>query len=186
VERRSAQTVLYELTDSLLRLMAPVLSFTASEAWAFLPPMTGRESEVALAAFPDPKPEWERAELDRKWERLLQVRGEITKVLEQARQEKIIGHPLEAEVVFAAESELKDFLLANLENLKTAAIVSELKMVDTPPAGGVAAEELPGLTVLVRPAPGGKCERCWTRAVSVGENIEHPQLCDRCVGVVEP
>jgi isoleucyl-tRNA synthetase len=184
VARRSAQTVLHEMADTLLRLMAPVLSFTAAEAWDFLPEPAGRESDVALASFPAAHPEWRRPELDAKWGRLLKVRGEITKVLEKARQEKIIGHPLEAEVIFSATADLKDFLAANLENLKTAAIVSELTMVEAPPAGGVAAEELPGLTVLVRAAPGGKCERCWTRAASVGADREHPQLCGRCVAVV--
>ncbi len=184
VERRSAQTVLYEMADSLLRLMAPVLSFTAAEAWDFLPPLAERESAAPLAAFPAAHPEWQQPDLDNKWSRLLKVRGEITRVLEQARQEKIIGHPLEAEVIFSAGDDLKEFLAANLDNLKTAAIVSELTMVDTPPSGGVAAEEIPGLVVLVRAAPGMKCERCWTRAVSVGDSPEHPQLCDRCVDVV--
>jgi isoleucyl-tRNA synthetase len=183
--RRSAQTVLYEMADSLLRLMAPVLSFTAAEAWDFLPASPGRESDVALAAFPAAHPEWQQTELDNKWGRLLKVRGEITKVLEQARQEKTIGHPLEAEVVFSAGDDLREFLAANLDNLKTAAIVSELTMVAAPPAGGVPAEELPGLVVLVRAAPGKKCERCWTRATTVGDSADHPQLCGRCVEVVQ-
>ena len=139
---------------------------------------------LVLAAFPAAHPEWSHPVLDRKWEKLLKVRGEFTRVLEQARQEKIIGHPLEAEVVFTADGELREFLAANLDNLKTAAIVSELTMVETAPEGGLAAEELPGLVVLVRAAPGTKCERCWTRAVTVGESPEHPQLCDRCVEVV--
>lgn len=185
LERRSAQTVLYELADSLLRLMGPVLSFTAAEAWAHLPPLVGREDDAALALYPPHRPEWEREELDRKWERLLKVRSEITKVLEKARQDKIIGHPLEAEVILSVTGELNDFLAANLVQLKTAAIVSELHLVETPPVGGVVGEEITEITVLVRPAPGQKCERCWTRALSVGESAPHPQLCGRCVAVVE-
>ncbi len=185
LDRRSAQTVLYEVADSLLRLMGPILAFTAAEAWAYLPALAGREEDVAFAAFPAEHPEWEQEELDRKWERLLKVRSELTKVLEKARQEKVIGHPLEAEVVFSITGEYRDFLFANLEQLKTAAIVSELSLVETPPPGGLVGEDIPELTVLVRPAPGQKCERCWTRALSVGASAVHPQLCGRCVGVVE-
>jgi len=185
IERRSAQTVLYEMADSLLRLMGPILSFTAAEAWSFLPPMAGREEDAALAAFPAAHPEWEQAELDRKWEQLLKVRSELTKVLEKSRQEKVIGHPLEAEVLFSVSGELREFLAANLEQLKTAAIVSELTLQELAPDGAVVGEEIPELTVLVRPAPGQKCERCWTRALSVGGSAAHPQLCGRCVAVVE-
>jgi len=183
-ERRGAQTVLYELADTMLRLMAPVLTFTAAEAWDHLPPVGDREEDVALAAFPADNEAWIRPELDDKWEKLIRVRGELTKVLELARQDKVIGHPLEAEVEIRVAGELGDFLKANWATLKTISIVSELHRVDEIGANAVISEEIPDLAILVKAAPGGKCERCWTRADSVGDASEHPTLCDRCVQVV--
>ncbi|MDP2105061.1 MAG: class I tRNA ligase family protein, partial [Desulfobulbaceae bacterium] len=104
-ERRAAQTVFYELVDGILRLMAPVLSFTAAEAWEHLP-ASERESDVAMAAFPVARPEWRQPELDKKWERLILVRRELTKALELARAAKVIGHSLEAHVTVAVSGEL--------------------------------------------------------------------------------
>jgi isoleucyl-tRNA synthetase len=183
-DRRGAQTVLYELSDTLLRLMAPVLIFTTAEAWEFLPPHAGREEDVALTSFPSLNEVWVRADLDVKWEKLIQVRGEMTKILELARQNKVIGHPLEAEVEIKVGGELGDFLAANWDILKTIAIVSELHRVDQIGAEAVTSEQIPELAVLVKAARGGKCERCWIRADSVGETGEHPTLCNRCVDVV--
>ncbi len=96
--RRSAQTVLYRIADGLLRLMAPVMSFTAAEAWHFLPVSSDREAEVVLATFPALDDDCLDDVLLAKWDGLLVVRAEITKALELARQDKVIGHPLEAAV----------------------------------------------------------------------------------------
>ncbi|MFO7606456.1 MAG: isoleucine--tRNA ligase [Desulfurivibrionaceae bacterium] len=182
--RRGAQTVLYELADTLVRLMAPVMTFTATEAWDHLPAAANREEDAALAAFPARHEIRVRPELDEKWEKLIGVRGELTKVLELARQNKVIGHPLEAEVDIRIGGPLGDFMAENWETLKTICIVSELHRVDEIGPEAVASEEIPELAVLVRAAPGGKCERCWTRADSVGAAAEHPTLCGRCVQVV--
>ena len=97
----------------------------------------------------------------------------------------MIGHPLEAEVSIKVDGELGDFLADNWDILKTIAIVSELHRVDDLGSEAVVSEVLPELAVLAKPAAGTKCERCWTRAVSVGDSTEHPQLCNRCVGVVD-
>jgi len=183
-ERRGAQTVLYEIADSVLRLMAPVLSFTAAEAWEHLPDDPAREEDVAFAAFPEPCEDWIKDDLDSKWDKLIKIRGELTKVLELARKDKVIGHPLEAEVMMATGGELKGFLADNWTTLKTIAIVSELTRVDELDDSAISSEEVSGLSILVRPAPGQKCERCWTRAKSVGSDSEHPMLCERCVSVV--
>ena len=183
--RRGAQTVLYEVADTLIRLMSPVLSFTAEEAWEYLPVVAGREEYVAMASFAPVNESWRRPDLDEKWDKLIQVRGEMTKVLELARQEKVIGHPLEAEVSIKVDGELGDFLADNWDVLKTIAIVSELHRVDDVGPAAVVSEVLPELAILAKPAAGTKCERCWTRAVSVGGSTEHPQLCNRCVGVVD-
>ncbi len=184
-ERRAAQTVLYEQADTILRLMAPVLSFTAAEAWEHLPAASGREEEVALASFPSFNENWSRADLDEKWEKLIKVRGELTKVLELARQDKVIGHPLEAEVNIKVEGELGDFLAENWEILKTIAIVSELHRVEDAGPEAIVSEDIPELSIGVKPASGDKCERCWTREKSVGESTDHPLICSRCEGVVK-
>jgi len=190
VQRRGAQTVLYDIVDGMLRLMAPVMSFTAAEAWEHLPEDDSRPDQVFLSLFPEENPEALDNELDSKWKRLLGVRAEITKALEMARQNKIIGHPLEAEVCVAVGADLDEFLKDKWETLKVIAIVSELIQVEASSvvADGeseiYASDELPGMQVMVRPAGGGKCERCWLRDQSVGNYADHPELCGRCTAVV--
>jgi len=184
-ERRAAQTALYEIADGLVRLMAPVLSFMAAEAWEHLPAAAEREENVFVALFPPLREERTREqELAGKWDRILKVRSELTRALEIARQDKVIGHSLEAEALMAAEGELGEFLAAHWETLRSVAIVSGLELAHTLPAEGFVSSELPGLAVLVRPARGEKCERCWLRAESVGDNSVHPGLCGRCAEVV--
>jgi isoleucyl-tRNA synthetase len=182
--RKSAQTVLHVIAEGLLLLMAPVLTFTAAEAWEHLPASTSRERSIFLAQLPPVAEACMDEELNARWERLLAVRGEMTKVLELARQDKVIGHSLEAQVTLSATGELASFLKANWATLQTVAIVSDLKLVEAPGVGARPAEEIPGLTIAVQAAPGGKCERCWTRTESVGSHADHPLLCSRCAGVV--
>jgi isoleucyl-tRNA synthetase len=185
VERRAAQTALYEIADSLVRLMAPVLTFMAAEVWEFLPEKQGREGNVFVALFPEAKEHRLGDEgLRLKWDKLLAVRSELTKVLERARQDKVIGHSLEAEVSVCAAGELGTFLQDNWETLKTMTIVSGMVLTEQLPAPGIVSDEFPALSVLVQAARGEKCERCWTRAETVGASSEHPTLCSRCVSVV--
>ena len=117
----------------------------------------------------------------------MSVRSEITRALENGRTEKVIGHPLEAEVLISVEGELADFLSSQWEVLREISIVSKLTRVDRDRLAGLSvsvSEELEGLQVAIQPAPGSKCERCWTRSETVGENREHPQICSRCAAVV--
>ena len=187
-ERKAAQTVLYDMLEGLLCLMAPVMSFTAEEAWEYLPGAgeEGRQERgsVFLQEFPPENPAAVDAELDKKWKRLLEVRSEITKALEGARRDKIIGHPLEARVMVKADGSLGDFLTDKWETLKMIAIVSELAHTDDLPVETFVSEELPDLHVQVLPAAGGKCERCWLRSETVGTVADHPNLCSRCNSVV--
>ncbi len=190
-KRRAVQTVLYQALRSLTLLMAPILSFTAEEIWSYLPDKKDLES-VHLATFPEPPlPEVEPAFLE-KWERLLRVRGEITKALERARKEqKLIGNTLEAQVLLSSkEGDLAAFLKAHQGLLTYLAIVSDLKFVDSlpePQEGEVvfASEEVPELEILVRRAPGQKCERCWQWQESVGTQADLPQVCARCYEVIK-
>ena len=189
--RRGAQTVIYRILDGLLRLMAPVLSFTAAEAWEHLHGLGADapiEESVFFASFPGVDDIVGDRDLDARWERLLTLRGEVTRVLEAARRDKVIGLSLDAEVLFRAEGGTAEFLADNLEMLRELCIVSSMKLVDGQVGGeGVEvmdSETVDNLKIAVRPAPGGKCERCWIISESVGRDDEHPTLCSRCAGVV--
>jgi isoleucyl-tRNA synthetase len=189
--RRAAQTVLYTILDGLIRLMAPILSFTAVEAWEHLhglPQGYPLEQSVFFADFPEEVKNPFDQEAEARWEKLLTVRGEILQALELARREKIIGHPLEAEVLIQATGEMQDFFQDKWELLKELAIVSELGPVEDMSALSdvkpFKPENLDDIIIGVRPAPGTKCERCWIRSPTVGDDSDHPEICDRCVGVV--
>ena len=130
-ERKAAQTVLYDVLSGLLCIMAPVMSFTAAEAWEHLPGAAETEqsgNSIFLQEFPKEIPEAIDPVLDRKWKRLLEVRSEITKALEGARRDKIIGHPLEARVMVKATGSLAEFLADKWETLKMLSIVSLLQI----------------------------------------------------------
>ncbi len=178
--RRSAQTAMYRIVDALTRLMAPVLSFTADEIWENLPGK--REASVHLASFPRFETRLLDAKLEERYERLLAVRSEVTRVLELARNEKRIGASLEATVTLNVPSELLGFLETFGEKeLARLFIVSKVDLsTPIPPAEACAAQEIPGMQVRIIPAPGEKCERCWTYAETVGGSEEHPGICDRC------
>ena len=122
-----------------------------------------------------------------RWDRLLKVRSDITRALETARREKVIGHSLEAEVMLRAEGETGEFITREWKTLKDISIISEMSVFTAAAEGDVVyeSEEFPGFTVAVRPARGEKCERCWIRSEEVGENLDHPQLCARCSRVIK-
>jgi isoleucyl-tRNA synthetase len=188
--RRAAQTVLHEILDGLLRLMTPVLSFTAAEAWESLhglAPDAPLDQGVFFVQFPALHPERRDLELEQRWEKLVTVRSEITRALEGARQEKVIGHPLEAEVLLQVNGEWAEFIGREWQTIQEICIVSELTpcadfaVLDHVP---LVSKEVPGLSVAVRQAPGDKCDRCWIRSTTVGQDQAHPQLCSRCSLVV--
>ena len=188
-ERRAAQTVMYRILDGLLRLMAPVLCFTAAEAWEHLHGLGDKDPldrSVFFASFPEVDDIAVDADFNERWTRLLTLRSAITRVLETARRDKLIGLSLDAEVVLQVNADWQAFLADNLEMVQELCIVSSLRLQA---AGDEAltfagAEGLDGVAIAVGPAPGVKCERCWTFATSVGADTEHPTLCARCAGVV--
>jgi len=186
-KRRAAQTVLYHALSAITRLMAPILSFTAEEIWRYLPGEKEAES-VHLASFPEPLLPEVPQEFKEKWEKLFTLRAEITKALEIARKEaKLIGNSLEAEVVLSAEGDLRDFIAANKDLLTYLTIVSKLSLGEAREGDGIyyASEEIPGLKILVKKAPGQKCERCWKWSETVGVKEDLPTLCARCYEVVK-
>ncbi len=190
-ERRAAQTVIYRILDGLLRLMSPILCFTTAEAWEHLhdlAPEAPLERSIFFADFARVDDIEKNEAFDERWDKLLTLRGAITRVLEGARRDKVIGLSLDAEVVLEVSGEWAGFLADSLGQLRELCIVSSLRLAEEAGDNGgltfVAAEALPGIRIAVGPAPGVKCERCWTIATTVGEDQEHPALCARCATVV--
>ncbi len=180
--RRSAQSTLYDLVTSLTLLMAPILSFTAEEIWGLLPG-GDRPASVMLAGFPEVPAGFPDEELVAKWDFLLTVRSEINRALEEARRAKMIGNSLAARVIVGADQELYPRLAAQTPELLTLTMVSQLE-VQPGPATSRPSQEVPGLSVEVRPAAGGKCARCWNYSPGVGQAADHPALCPRCRGIL--
>jgi isoleucyl-tRNA synthetase len=183
--RRAAQTTCYDVFSTLARLMAPILTFTCEEAWRYLP--GARAESVHLERFPEAAREWLDETLKRDWDRLLEVRREVAKALETARNGKLIGSGLEAAVrIMNAPEDLPALLRAKRELLPTLFIVSRvaLERGGAGPSVTYEGQDIPGLVIGVDRARGEKCERCWTRSEHVGENAAHPTLCERCVPVV--
>jgi isoleucyl-tRNA synthetase len=181
--RRSAQSSLHELTHGILRLMAPVLSFTAEEAWGLQPGSSdSRESSVHLAEMPKPELAGQHEELMKIWDRILILRGEVSQALETARKAKFIGHSLDAKIEISAFADDQKIMEERNEELPFIFIVSQVELLDEPHDGEVyRSEKAPGLTIKVLKADGEKCERCWNFSTTIGDNDEHSTICNRCV-----
>jgi len=183
LERRSGQTVMYRILDTLVRLMAPVLSFTSDEVWRCMP---GREKESAhLALFPVLNPEWKDDTLVARWERIMKVRADVSKALELARVAKTVGLSLDAAVTIVAPAELLSFLREYEEELPSIFIVSKVVLTDVMAGECWASENVEGLQVQVTAAPGDKCERCWCYSEQLGSDADHPVICPKCTAAVK-
>lgn len=174
--RRSAQTVLHELATALCTMLAPILVHTAEEAWGYLPAVEGRPESVHLAAFPVVDDAFVDNELGARWSRLLDVREQVAKVLEDARQGGAITQPLEAHIRLRASGQMLDLLRRYEGELGAILIVSRVSVEESPSAE---------LEVGAEPAGGLKCERCWLIRENVGTRQEHPTLCVRCAEAVD-
>jgi len=185
VGRRSAQTVMYILLKSIVKLMAPVLPFTAEEIWSFMPDWEEKETSIHLSSFPDVDEAWKDDNLAKKWDRLLEVRGEATKALEMARVAKLIGHPLDAAVSISATDDLYGELYPYADEMRTLFIVSRASLFKGKDfESAYESTDTEGLSIQVKPAAGDKCERCWIHEPSVGANPQHPTICSRCQKVL--
>lgn len=177
--RRSAQTVLALALERIVLLMAPILTFTAEEAWRHLP--GDREKSVQLALWPAVEKTWEDSSLVRRWPTLLQLRDEATKILEQARQGKEIGGSLEACLCIWADEPLYSLLQDYADDLPAFFIVSSVELEmgrEDAPEGTAEGQNLP-VRLLVGRAPGHKCPRCWIYTTASSE------LCPRCSAVMK-
>jgi isoleucyl-tRNA synthetase len=171
--RRSAQTVLWIVAQDLIRLLAPILSFTASEAWAFLPG-AGADSPF-LAGLPKRDRPKDAEALEARYGKIFEVRAAVQGKLEEARRAKLIGSGLEAMVTLRAEGDTRKLLEELRADLPALFIVSKVVLAD---ASGA-------LQVDVARAPGVKCERCWVYAEDVGASKAHPTVCGKCASALE-
>ncbi|EME4040293.1 TPA: isoleucine--tRNA ligase [Morganella morganii] len=180
--RRSCQTALFHIAEALVRWMAPIMSFTADEIWNVMP---GKRPQYVFTE------EWydglfglnaQDSMNDDYWATLLAVRGEVNKVLEQARADKLIGGSLEAAVTLYADDALAAQLNRLGNELRFVLLTSQadVKPLSAVPESAVNSE-LDGLRIGFGKAEGSKCPRCWHYATDIGQDSEHPELCGRCV-----
>lgn len=184
--RRSAQTAMYEILTTLVRLVAPVLCFTSEEVWQALPNKEEREWSVHMSDMPKVNEAYLDKALDEKWKKRLAVRSVAMKALEEARQAKVIGHPLDAEVTVYADGEAYDIVKAMEKELADFLLVSQTHIVSgTAEAPENAASNEEGtVKASVAVCTLAKCERCWKRSADVDADPKHPGVCARCAHVL--
>jgi isoleucyl-tRNA synthetase len=184
--RRSAQTAVWRIAHALVRLVAPLLVFTAEEVWKHLPRRPGDPESVHIAQLPAAGELGQP--LDGKhgenWERLVSVRNEVLRALEQARTEKRIAGSLEAKVRLAASDGLRGLLESYRSWLPAVFLVSQVELAPAPLEGGYRSSALDGLEVQVQRAEGAKCERCWNFSAAVGTFSNYPTVCERCAAAL--
>jgi len=184
VLRRSAQTAIYKILSGMVRLLAPMIPFTADEVWKAMPHTAEDDARNILYNSMAEKEDGELGEeAMNDWARLKALRDDVNMELEAHRAAKTIGKSLEAAVVLNCSPEAMQWLSGREELLKTMFIVSSVKLV--PGTEGKACESCPGVFVTASRATGEKCERCWTYDATVGQDAEHPGLCARCAAVVK-
>ena len=182
IERRSAQTVLTEVLKVLVRIISPVLSFTADEIWERIPEALKEEESVHLSKWIEANPEYLNEELAKKWDKIARLRREVNKKLEAERQTGLIGHSLDARVLLNIANDEYSFIKDYTENeVSDLFIVSQVKFVND----NLAESEIEGISIGVEKASGEKCERCWKYDEEVGHDHNHSDVCPRCASVLE-
>ncbi|UTE71161.1 isoleucine--tRNA ligase [Rossellomorea marisflavi] len=182
-DRRAIQTVLYECLVSLTKLMSPILAHTADEVWVHIPGVDGES--VQLTDMPEVQSFDGAEELKQKWNAFLDVRDDVLKALEEARNEKVIGKSLTAKVTLYVDEKTEALLSSIKEDLKQLFIVSAFEIGGRTSEAPAEALSLGANSIVVEKAEGETCERCWTVSPHVGEDQDHPTLCPRCASVVK-
>jgi isoleucyl-tRNA synthetase len=182
--RRSAQTAIWRICEAMTRLLAPILTFTCEEVWQHLPKLPDRLESVHLAKFPEATDilgtgmdEADPHQQD--WTTILAVREQAMKVLEEARNSKIIGKSLEAQLILTATDPAYSVLKCYAGDLRYLFIVSAVTLVQGSGNGSA------GVHIEVKKADGAKCDRCWNYSTRVGEDASYPTVCERCSAVLK-
>jgi isoleucyl-tRNA synthetase len=166
--RRATQEAMHQIFGTLCKLLAPILSFTAEEAWGFL----DNPESIHLQLFPEPQNNLRDAVARQRVEELIQLRGVIGQAIEKARQEKVIGNALEAAVVLRCDERIADSVTH--EELEEFFILSDLRL-----------ESATEASATIMKSPNEKCARCWRHREAVGKIPAHPDLCERCAAVID-
>lgn len=185
VARRSAQSAMYMILDTMVKMLAPIICFTADEIWQAM--AHDKSADPANVMFNQLNKPFESYALSNEemadWNMLTSLRDDVNVVLEAARAAKEIGKPLEAEVTLYCNAEMAAKLRGREDLLATLLIVSKIVVVEA--QGGTKCENIDGLAAGVKKSEAAKCERCWAFLDSVGTDAEHPTLCARCAGVIK-
>jgi isoleucyl-tRNA synthetase len=184
--RRAAQTAIWRIGEALVRLLAPILSFTCEEVWQYLPAAGTRSASVHLEKFLDPEeilganvPATDSNQQE-EWKVLRGVREQVLKALEEARNQKLIGKALEAKVTVTASDPVYPVLAKYKNQLRYLFIVSDTTLEKAASGNGTS-----GVGVQVGKADGQKCERCWNYSPYVGKDSKYPTVCERCSAVLQ-
>ena len=185
--RRSAQTAMYFVLSGLVRLLAPMISFTAEEMWQAIP---HKASDVRESVFLNDMPAFEESltypVLTEKWNRLFTMRDDVMKALELARAEKLVGKSLEAKItLYTKDAEMLALLRGFGAELNTVFIVSGVKLEECDAPAGAHTEGESGVSVLVEPADGCKCDRCWSYSIDGESDGEGGFICARCRDILK-
>ncbi|MCH7761363.1 isoleucine--tRNA ligase [candidate division TA06 bacterium] len=193
--RRSAQTTLYQLVTTLARLLAPLLPHTMEEVWQHLPNAEGETphsalrtpNSVHLAEFPPVEESLLNQNLKSRWEKLIEIREEVLSALEIARKEDRIGSSLEAKVLLQTQlKERRDLLEGYLKDLPTLFITSQVNLLSENETDlEIRSPKLSDLSISIQQADGKKCQRCWIYSTSVGESERYPDVCSKCLQVLQ-
>ncbi|MFH1222888.1 MAG: class I tRNA ligase family protein, partial [Pseudomonadota bacterium] len=171
-ERRCIQTVMHTAIDTIIKLMAPIIPFTTEETWGYMPERN--IDSIHLAAMPELKKEYTNTELDEKWTKILTLREQVAKVIEDKRKNKIIGHSLDTDVKLTLPSELYKVTLTLQDELPSIFIVSNVQIT-----------EGKELTIEVNKSNFNKCARCWQYKEDVGKIENNKELCKRCLNAIK-
>ncbi len=181
-DRRAMQTVMYDTLMTLLKVLTPIIPHTTEELWGYI---DAEEASVQLTDIPEVDERANFEELRTKWTKIIAVRDEILKALEEARNAKVIGKSLEAKLSVYADEEVAALLADTNVDFAQLSIVSAFEVAGAKAAAPENALVLDKTAIVVEKANGEKCERCWTISETVGQAEAHPTLCTRCADVVE-
>ena len=186
LKRRAAQSTMYMILSALVRLISPILSYTAEEIWKYFPKSNLDNAEsIFLNDMPQKIDMNISKEFEEYWSKIYKIRDGIKKILEIQRKDKIIGSSLEAEITAYCDGEMRQFIADNADGIKEALIVSGFKAAKESGVGQYTVEGIEGLSIDISHSEFDKCERCWTYDETVGKDEKHKTLCSRCCEVIK-